>query len=56
MPVYYVKETAIAPLVPINATYHFEMVSIDFLHLDRAKGGYEYALVVCDHFTRFTNR
>ena len=30
-----------APLVPINATYPFEMVSIDFHHLDRAKGWYE---------------
>ena len=42
-----------APLVPVEASYPFEMVSIGFLHLDRAKGGYEYALVVCDHFTHF---
>ena len=28
-----------ASLVPISATYPFEIVSIDFLHLDRAKGG-----------------
>ena len=43
-----------APLVPITSTYPFEMVSIDFLHLDKCKGGYQYALVVCDHFTRFS--
>ena len=42
-----------APLIPIDATFPFEMVSIDFLHLDRCKGGYEYALIRCDHFTRF---
>lgn len=42
-----------APLTPIQTTYLFEQVSVDFLHLDKCKHGYEYILVVMDHFTRF---
>ena len=42
-----------APLVPIQATYPFQIVSIDYLHLDKCKGGYQYVMMVTDHFTRF---
>ena len=43
-----------AQLVPINSTHPFEMIAIDFMHLDKAKGGYEYVMIVSDHFTKFT--
>ena len=42
-----------APLVPIKSTYPFEIVSLDFLKLDKAKGGFEYVLVVTNHFSRY---
>jgi hypothetical protein len=42
-----------AALKPIQATCPFELVSVDFLHLERSKGGYEYILLIIDHFTRF---
>ena len=42
-----------AALVPIKAQYPFQMVSIDYTEMDKCKGGYQYALVVTNHFTRF---
>ena len=41
------------PLQPIITKAPFQMVSVDFLHLEVSTGGYEYILVVMDHFTRY---
>ena len=50
----FVQETKVtglarAPLQPIVTTAPF----VDFLHLEKSSGGYEYILVIVDHFTRY---
>ena len=42
-----------ADLVPIFTTRPLEILCIDFLKLERSKGGYEHILVITDHFTRY---
>ena len=46
-----VKERA--PLVPIEATHPFQIVSVDYLKLDQCKNKFQFILVVTDHYTRF---
>ena len=42
-----------AELVNITTTQPMELVCIDFLSLERSKGGHENILVITNHFTRY---
>lgn len=42
-----------APLVTITSSAPMDIVCLDYLSLERSKGGFEHILVVTDHFTRY---
>ncbi|XP_063760148.1 uncharacterized protein LOC134878197 [Eleginops maclovinus] len=42
-----------APLVSIHSSTPMELVCVDFLTLEKSKGGIENVLIVTDHFSRY---
>ncbi len=42
-----------APLVSIHTSAPMELVCVDFLMLEKSKGGMENVLIVTDHFSRY---
>ena len=43
-----------APQKSITSSAPLELAGLDFLHLDTCARGFQYLLVITDHFTRFT--
>ena len=43
-----------APQKSITSSAPMELVGLDFLHSDTCVGGFQYLLVITDHFTRYT--
>ena len=43
-----------AAMQSISTSEPLEITSMDFLHLDKSSGGYQYLLVLTDLFTKFT--
>ena len=48
------KHSKQAPLKIITSSSPMALIGLDFLHLDTFTGGFQYLLVITDHFTRYT--
>ena len=46
------RKQPVAQLVSIHSSSPLELVGVDFLKLEKSSGGFEYILVITDHFTR----
>ena len=42
------------PLKTITSSSPMELIGLDFSQLDICTGGFQYLLVITDHFTRYT--
>ena len=43
----------VAPLQSIHTAVPMELISIDYLKLEKSSGGHEYILLIVDHFSRY---
>ena len=48
----HIQSQALVP--PIIKSSPIEVVGVDFLHLEKSSGGFEYILLLTNHFTRYT--